>query len=982
MARDLESRIQHHGRHLLKKMRRRGPSFWKKDFWQSKVMDWSMRDPAFKVEMFRFVDVFPALTTPEDIAQHVQEYFCRPEQSFPAWVQFGLKSMTPGSLLARTAAGQIERNIRSMAENFVVGVDAKDAMPTIERLRHREGVAATLDLLGEACVSEQEADSYLVRYRELVRTLGEAAGSWEAVQRLDQNHRGPIPRANISLKLSSLYSQLDPISPETSISAVKRRLLPLFEEAAHREVFLNIDMEDYALKDLTLALFMSLLEEPSLRAYPHIGIVLQAYLRDSVDDAYRLIDWCDRHDREISVRLVKGAYWDYETINARAKGWPLPVYFNKWESDASFERLVQVLLSSPHINLAVASHNVRSVAAAIAAAEERLLPQSALEFQVLHGMAEPLKKALTAEGWRVRQYLPIGELVPGMAYLVRRLLENTSNEGFLTIAQQRDASPELLLRPPGLDEPAIAPEPVESEFLNAPHRDFSAAEEREAFADAIAHARATLGAHFPLVIDGVEEDTERRLVSLNPASDGEVVGTSACADEAQAIRAVEGARLAFESWSKTSVQERAALLRRVAARLEARRDELSALIVLEVGKNWREADADTAEAIDFCRYYADEAERWMLPRRLGRHPGEHNELRHRALGVGAVIAPWNFPLAILTGMSMAALVAGNTLVLKPAEQSPVIAGRFMEVLTECGLPPGAVQYLPGVGEEVGQLLVTHPHVSWVAFTGSREVGLGIIERAATIAAGQRGPRRVICEMGGKNAIIVDSDADLDEAVLGVLDSAFSFGGQKCSACSRVIIVGSAQRDFVTRLAAAVESIEIGPPEAPEFSYGPLIDSDAVAKVERYLELAKRDGQIVAQIEPSLPGNFTPYAVVGGVEAEHPLAQEEIFGPVLTILLADDFDEALEIANGTDYALTGGVYSRSPLNIQKARERFEVGNLYINRGCTGAQVYRQPFGGFKFSGYGSKAGGPAYLGQFLAEVAVSEQTLRRGFAPEG
>ncbi|TVQ97660.1 MAG: L-glutamate gamma-semialdehyde dehydrogenase [Deltaproteobacteria bacterium] len=982
MGTEREERIRARGRALMEGMDTRGPSVFGRDFWQGKMMDWSMRDESFKVEMFRFVDVFPVLRDSEAVARHVQEYFCRPGQDFPAWIQLGLKSVQPGSLVARTAASQIEKNIRAMASTFVAGEDARAALPVLERIRRKGRLAFTVDLLGEATVSEAEAEAYARRYAELIGTLSEAAAGWREDALLDRDDRGPIPRVNVSLKVTSLYSQIDPVDPEGSIAALKRRLMPLYEEARARGVFLNIDMESHAVKDLTLALFRSLLEEPSLRDYAHAGIVLQAYLRDAEEDAQSLVRWCRAREREVTVRLVKGAYWDYETIHAQQQGWPIPVHQEKWMSDASFERVSRLLLEGgPHVRLALGSHNVRSIAAAMVDAEELGVARAALEFQALFGMADPLKRALVEDGRRVREYVPVGELVPGMAYLVRRLLENTSNEGFLRQKFAEGADAEALLADPAAGRDGGADPVVETAFANCPHRDFSRAAAREGFRMALEAVRNQLGLHYPLGIDGALRDTPRRLESRNPAREEELVGTSACADVGDAEDAVRGAWAAFPGWRDTPVAERAALLRRVADRLEERRDVLSAWMVLEVGKSWREADADTAEAIDFCRYYAGEAERWMAPERLGRHPGELNQLFRRPLGVGVVIAPWNFPLAILTGMTMAAVVTGNCVVVKPAEQSPVIAAQLMQVLVEAGCPAGVVQYLPGVGEEVGAHLVAHPRTRFVAFTGSREVGLSILLQANTIVPGQLGPKRVICEMGGKNAIIVDDDADLDEAVAAVVHSAFGFAGQKCSACSRVIVLEGAREAFVPRLVEAVRSLEIGPPEEPGYAHGPVIDAEAAAKVRRYLEIGREEGRLLVEREVPDGGSFVPYAVFDGIRSEHRLAREEIFGPVLAVMDARSFDEALEIANGTAFALTGGVISRSPVNIEKARHGFEVGNLYINRGCTGALVYRQPFGGFRFSGLGIKAGGPGYLAQFVEERAISELTLRRGFAPE-
>jgi RHH-type proline utilization regulon transcriptional repressor/proline dehydrogenase/delta 1-pyrroline-5-carboxylate dehydrogenase len=413
------------------------------------------------------------------------------------------------------------------------------------------------------------------------------------------------------------------------------------------------------------------------------------------------------------------------------------------------------------------------------------------------------------------------------------------------------------------------------------------------------------------------------------------------------------------------------------------RFDLAAWIVYEAGKPWAEADADVAEAIDFCMYYADQMRRLDEPRKCD-HLGEENTYFYRPRGVAVVIAPWNFPLAILTGMTVAALVTGNTVVMKPAEQSSLIAAQLMKIVHDAGLPDGVINFLPGVGEEIGPELVGSPDVDIIAFTGSKQVGLSINELASKTDDRQSSVKRIIAEMGGKNAIIIDDDADLDEAVAGTIKSAFGYAGQKCSACSRVIVLEKVYNQFVDRLIAAAGSLKVGPAEDPGVFYGPVIDKDAFDKIQDYIEIGREEAELkLAGTVPTDGGSgwFIGPHIFVGVEPDARIAQEEIFGPVLAVIKADDLDHAIEIANGTPYGLTGGLYSRSPKNLKKARDRFLVGNLYLNREITGALVERQPFGGFRMSGIGSKAGGPDYLLQFLVPFNVTENTMRHGFAPE-
>jgi RHH-type proline utilization regulon transcriptional repressor/proline dehydrogenase/delta 1-pyrroline-5-carboxylate dehydrogenase len=440
---------------------------------------------------------------------------------------------------------------------------------------------------------------------------------------------------------------------------------------------------------------------------------------------------------------------------------------------------------------------------------------------------------------------------------------------------------------------------------------------------------------------------------------------------------------AFDGWRDTDVKERAALLHRLAEQFRKRRFELSAWIVFETGKPWRESDADVAEAIDFCDYYALEMEKLGAPQHRD-VPGEDNRYFYEPRGVAVVIAPWNFPLAILTGMASAALVTGNTVVLKPAEQSGIIAAKLMECLIAAGLPPGVANFLPGDGEEIGPTLVKHPDVALIAFTGSVKVGLMINEQASHTPGGQNFVKKVIAELGGKNAVIVDADADLDEAVKGVVDSAFGYTGQKCSAGSRAIVLDGIYDQFLARLVEATKSLAVKPADDPGCSLGPVIDGEARARILKFIEAGKKESRLAHQTDlGSLAeqGHFIPPTIFADVPENAKIAQEEIFGPVLSVIRAKDLDDAIRIANGTKYALTGGCYSRSPSHLEQVKRRFRVGNLYINRKCTGALVDRQPFGGFKLSGIGSKAGGPDYLLQFVLPRTITENQMRRGFAPE-
>ncbi|HLH16698.1 MAG TPA: L-glutamate gamma-semialdehyde dehydrogenase [Bryobacteraceae bacterium] len=510
-----------------------------------------------------------------------------------------------------------------------------------------------------------------------------------------------------------------------------------------------------------------------------------------------------------------------------------------------------------------------------------------------------------------------------------------------------------------------------SEFRNEPYTDFSQPENRRMMEAALARVRSEFGREYELRIDGQWVATGDKLVSVNPSNPQEIVGIHHKATKELANRAVETAYAFFPEWCRTPAAERIRMLLEAARILRRRKYEFDAWLVLEAGKTWPEAEADVSEAIDFCEYYAREAQRLAGPQPVVQLPGESDEMIYIPLGVGVVIPPWNFPLAILAGMTVAALVTGNTVVLKPSSETPTIAAKFAEVLLEAGFPESSFTLLVGSGAAVGDVLVEHPKTRFISFTGSRDVGLRINELAAKHHPGQIWIKRVVAEMGGKDAIIVDGDADIDKAVDGVLASAFGYQGQKCSACSRAIVDARVYDTFLEKLTAKAKSIKIGPADDPANYMGPVISASAMKSILEYIETGKKEGRLLVGGNAKREGGyFVPPTIIADVDSKARIFQEEIFGPVLAVTKARDFEHALELANDTQYGLTGAVYSNDPEHLREARERFHVGNLYFNRKCTGAMVGAHPFGGFNMSGTDSKAGGPDYLLLFVQAKSVA------------
>ena len=972
---DLEDRTRRIGRAMLREARRPRAGFLSSRFWSDQLMLWAMKDPSFKTQLFRFVDAFPMLKTPADVHACLVDYLGQSGMTLPPTMEIGLKaSGLAKGLLAKTVTSRI----KALAANFIGGENASDAMPKLRKLWDA-GVAFSVDLLGEACVSDQEALAYQRRYLELLDILPQQTDTWPEMPRLDRDHLGPIPRANVSIKISSLNARVDPIDFEGTLQRLGDALHPILEAAGRRNVLVNFDMEQFALKDLTLELFRRLAGEIDFPA----GLAIQSYLRSADDDAGRIIAWAKHSGRQVTVRLIKGAYWDYEVAQAEQMGWPMPVWTDKHETDACFERLTSRFVdAAPRsatdggVKLALGSHNVRSITHALALLEQRGLPDAAVEVQVLHGMADSLKVAMLQRGLRVREYVPLGQMVPGMAYLVRRLLENTSNESWLRAGFFENASEDELLAPPAkqpgtlltrdTQKPDVAPErhglspAVEGldddrPFFNEPTRDFSCKRYRDRFQEGVRRAVVP----WATMVDSIEYVKET----------------------------VDRAVAAFPAWRDQQPIARARMLIHAANELHRRREELSAVMLREAGKTWREADADVCEAIDFCRFYARNAVALFQPRRLGRFVGEFNEIRYQPRGVAAVISPWNFPLAIPAGMTLAALATGNTAILKPAPQTPGIARLLCEILWQSGVPRDVLQFLPGPGHTIGAALVRDPRVALIAFTGSKAVGLDIVQAAGATSDEQDHIKKVVCEMGGKNAVIVDASADLDEAVLGVRQSAFGYSGQKCSAASRVIVLDAVHDAFLARLVESTRSLVIGDPADPATDIGPVIDDNAASKIRTYIEAGRREGRLELAmdvpdgLEDRVDKPFIGPHIFSGIKRYHRLAAEEVFGPVLSVMRASTFDKALELANATTYKLTGGVFSRRPSHLDAARREFRVGNLYLNRGITGALVGRQPFGGFGLSGTGTKAGGAEYLLHFVEPRCVTENTLRHGFAPD-
>jgi RHH-type transcriptional regulator, proline utilization regulon repressor / proline dehydrogenase / delta 1-pyrroline-5-carboxylate dehydrogenase len=966
--------------------------------WDDKMLAWAMANPNLRMQLFRFIDCLPALRSNAEIARHLQQYLGDETVELPSALKGILNFADPNSPPAQVAAATITKAVETLAYKYISGENIQEVIKVVERLR-KEKMAFTIDLLGEAVITETEAQAYLDRYLELIEQLTDRAKSWSKIQEIDIADGEELPQVQVSVKLTAFYSQFNAFAPQESKNKVVDRLRILLRRAKELGAGIHFDMEQYEYKDLTLSILKELLLEEEFRSRTDIGIVLQAYLHDSEKDLQDIIAWAKQRGNPITVRLVKGAYWDRETIGSLQNHWQQPVYNEKAATDVNFERMTQLLLENhQYVYGAIGSHNVRSQAVACAIAESLNIPRRNFEMQVLYGMGDRLAQALVKRGHRVRVYCPYGDLLPGMAYLIRRLLENTANSSFLRQNLEERPIEELIIAPQisamgsegekGIGRKGDWEKGSMGEmergnrigvFQNAADTDFADRIKRDKTQYALQQVRSQLGNTYNPLIAGEYVPTETYIDSVNPSREVEVIGKVGLISIDLAEKAMQAAKAAFPAWKATPAKERAKILRKAADIMERRRYELNAWICLEVGKIIPQADPEVSEAIDFCRYYAAEMERLDGGYNLD-VAGETNRYLYQPRGIAVVISPWNFPFAIATGMTVAALVAGNCTLLKPAETASVIGAKLTEILVEAGIPAGVFQFVPGKGSQVGAYMVKHPDTHIIAFTGSREVGCQIYADAAILQPKQKHLKRVIAEMGGKNGIIVDESADLDQAVMGVVQSAFGYSGQKCSACSRAIVLETVYDSFLKRLIEAVKSLNLGAADLPDTNVGSVIDRTAQQRILAYIEKGKTEATLAVSMDTPTGGYYVSPTVFSNVDPNATIAQEEIFGPVLAVIKVKDFDEALKVANGTDYALTGGLYSRTPLHIDRAAREFEVGNLYINRTITGAIVDRQPFGGFKLSGVGSKAGGVDYLLQFLEPRVVTENIQRQGFAP--
>ncbi len=969
-----------------------------------------MEDPKFKAGLLGFLELYPALKTPELFASHLEEYLGNLSLGIVLGTGAALAGVAPA--LAMKAVQPI---VEQTAKSFIVAEDMVGAAAVAKKMvEDHKGIYFTLDILGELTASPAGAARYQSACLDALDVLGTSFGDHS----LDKFGG---PSINLSTKVSALSAHFDPIDYNGTKKEVLAALIPIAHRAMSMGAFLNVDMEHFQYRSLVTDIFSELVQMPEFKNYPHFGTVVQAYLKDSEKTLDGLLKVASKRDVPFTLRLVKGAYWDSEVVVARQQGWPIPVWEEKWQSDAQYEKLTQKMMKNHgHIRTALGSHNLRSIVHGLALQRELNVAADQFEIQLLYGMGWPIAQAVEKEGVQVRLYGPVGNLVDGMGYFVRRILENTANGSFLR-KMDANQNPAELLRTPGpvqgreiaqanqkkwyvqlgeflhLRKPDVPierkVEGIPAALWNHSQAPWHTAEARSSMEKALSVVEKRIGKgeymDRPSVVGVKEVRSSDMLMSYNPSIDAVVgtkhssnpIGSVSMCDHREINSALMSASKAFPDWSKRSVENRATIVEKMGKIMSSRQYELAALMCFEAGKPWREAHADVAEAIDFCTYYAREARELGDGRRSQRVPGERNITTYEARGPMSVIAPWNFPLAILAGMTTAALVTGNTVVMKPSPYTPLIASEFMQIAHEAGVPEGVLNYVV-CRDSDAHFLVDSPLIHKVVFTGSMKVGTQIYETVAKRWPGQGHLRSAICEMGGKNAIIVDDTADLDAAVKGIVYSAFGFAGQKCSAASRVIVLSSVREEFLSLLEENIAGLRVGAATIPGIDVGPVIHGGAYAGITAAIkEAVAAGGKMIVSGQCTDKAGYYIAPTVIGIDSANPISRRELFGPVLAVMSADDFSSAIKVLNDTPFGLTAGLYSRTPTHHKRFSSEVQAGNLYINRGCTGALVERHPFGGFKMSGTGPKAGGPDYLRAFMHEKHVTTNTVLNGYVGE-
>ncbi len=944
---------------------------------QDHIFAQMLSDEALKRRMIAFMDVAAGQQDPERIATLLRSYFPRHEIKAKGLLGLLLKVGTWSWLPDRLIAWGLKQGIQQMASRFLAGETIEQALNTAAQLQ-TQGVHTSLDVVRERVVSQPEADDYTEKVLNLMN-------QWADHYQGESRTPGGVPVRHVSVKLSALTPRFEALAEQQVRVEAGARLLKIFQAAKYyaaqgKPILVNIDLEEFQVRDLSYRLLWDVFNHPNLAGWEEAGLVIQAYLKDSEVELMRTVDAARLTGKRPQIRVVKGAYHKYEQIEAVRQGWDVPVFLRQADTNRNFRRLVELtLLNQDVLRPATGSHNIRDVGYSQEVREALGVSRDLLEAQVLLGVGDPIAAAVKVLGIPARYYGPFGTTGEAIGYLVRRLAEvgpqsaigQTHVAGEFDDYQRNHADPHQRG-----EHPLGSGQRQQPRFELTPEADFSDLAVHQQMEQALTKLLDQPLTQRPVVAALIGDeltrihDAQRLQPILNPANLSEPVGQVVFANQADIDRALVAAQQGYAEWSGFSSDKRARALEHAATLVMERQYEIAAAIVAEAGKPWDSALAEIREAVDFLRSYALDSRR--------------EALNYTARGVGVAISPFNFPFAITMGQLAAGLALGNAMISKPAEDTPLSAKLAVEILRDAGVPKAAIQLLPGLGATVGHALVAARQIDFVSFTGSLTTAQLIQRTAAAFPPQRGGVKIVVAETGGKNPMIVDDTADLDVAVAAVLQGAFQFNGQRCSATSRVIVVASQYERFIQRLIEGAQAMVLGNPRNPYVQLGPQISQASLEKAQSYVEqgLAASHADLVYKGKVSHltdHGFYMAPHIFTHVMPESPLAQEEIFGPVLSVIRAAGFDEALAIANDSPYALTAGLISRDPEHISQFFNRMEAGNKYVNRSQTGARPWETPFGGFKNSGTGPKAGGRHIVARFgkpkVQSRRSSDESLR-------
>ena len=1005
LAEPVEARLPEILRAILMQLDHRRPSPLERQARDEQLLRWALSDDAVCVQMLRFVAVLPTLSHHRDVARHLDELYEEVRRHHPNATPLGPAVEKNGGLLGRAVAYSARRNVTRMAERFLGGESDDEVATTLEQLR-RQGLAATLvpPAVFGSVTTARDADAVVDASLGLMASLGDAADRWADDGLLDRTSTRPLPRLHLTLRVSSLAPSRRTAPLSVDVDAAAGRLRTLLAAAGEADASLQLAPERARDRQFALDVLEAACRGLDADApHPQIGVSLLASHVDAAEHLARLTELSERLPAVVGVRLHEGPFNRSEAVDAGQQSRPCPVSLCQAETDLRYEQLATMLLGQSRLTPTFATHHLRQLGVVLAIAEANGVDTLDYEFELQRGVADELAGVLATQGHRVRIAVPIGPAVPGMAALAERMLCNppsrlpvleawSHQSTGLAAAPDEDALEvtleetlkELTMSPATLLEalPPVRTRPMQAQpdaFENEPLVDWSQPTSVEAMQEATDYVESELGGDYPLVIDGKAMDGRSTLVSRNPSSRKQVIGKAAAASPDQASEAVESAARAFETWSRRTADERAEYLEVIAAEIRNRRFELAAWLAFEAGKPWATADAEVAEAIDLCRLYAREARRMDAVDAVDL-AGEENETEFHPRGVCVALSPWQQPLAVLTGMTAAALATGNTVVMKPSEQTPIVAAKLLQIMRDAGLPSGVANYVPG-GDEVGANLVGHRLTALVAVQGSADTVQAVYAHAAASPTEGGTLRKVVAEVDGRSVLFIDDDADLDAAIVATLESALDFAGQSPSACRRVVVLGANRDAVVERLAEAAESMTPAAATDQSTQLGPVLTE---AIYDRFAKAVKEaDEEIAFAMRPKSTkkdGYFLPPHIAVDVPADHFLARDPMPGPLIVVQAARTFDDAIAAMNAYGPSSVAGAFSRSPERLARIRREVRAGTIVLNQPTSGLLVARQPFGGFALGGLGTRAGGSDYLRQFVVPVVVSENVARRGYLP--